>query len=214
MTGVDQNEPYAWMEGDVEQGPGVYDIPIWALLPKREEASNLLVVASPSASHIGMSTLRMESQFMIMGQSAGTIAALGLQTVLAQGKPIHEVDTALLHRELLKGGQLMNAACGLPGPAPPPLRISYYLAAFHGLFHQTQGVIWVDLAEKSGHILCNWQQAHTPLPTRSLGPAPVAATACTSSTRRIIAIRERHSIPKTAATSCIAQVESGALPTA
>ena len=67
---------YAWMEGDVETGPGVYDIPMWVLLPKREQASNLLVVASPSASHIGMSTLRMEPQFMIMGQSAGVIAAL------------------------------------------------------------------------------------------------------------------------------------------
>ena len=53
------------MEGDVETGPGIYDIPMWALLPNRSEAGNLLVVASPSASHIGMSTLRMEPQFMV-----------------------------------------------------------------------------------------------------------------------------------------------------
>lgn len=116
-----EGTPYAWMEGDVETGPGVYDIPMWALLPKREQASNLLVVASPSASHIGMSTLRMEPQFMIMGQSAGVIAALGLRTgLLSKGKPIHEVDTALLHEELLQGKQLMNRACHIPPPSPRP----------------------------------------------------------------------------------------------
>jgi hypothetical protein len=118
--GVGVAASYAWMEGDVETGPGVYDIPMWVLLPKEDEASNLLVVASPSASHIGMSTLRMEPQFMIMGQSAGVLAALALRTVLPQGKPVHEVDTAALHRALLQGGQLMNEACAMPGPPGPP----------------------------------------------------------------------------------------------
>ena len=63
--GAGPSTRYAWMEGDVETGPGIYDIPMWALLPNRSEAGNLLVVASPSASHIGMSTLRMEPQFMV-----------------------------------------------------------------------------------------------------------------------------------------------------
>ena len=54
--------PFAWDEGDVQIAPGVYQIPRWVMQPKREQVSNLLVVAAPSASHIGMSTLRMEPQ--------------------------------------------------------------------------------------------------------------------------------------------------------
>ena len=45
----------------------MYEIPWWVMLPKQAETANLLVVAAPSASHIGMSTLRMEPQFMIIG---------------------------------------------------------------------------------------------------------------------------------------------------
>jgi hypothetical protein len=119
-AGIDPTVGYAWMEGDVETGPGVYDIPMYVLLPKRGEATNMLVVATPSASHIGMSTLRMEPQFMIMGQSAGVIAALALQTVLLQGEAIHDVDRVVLHQRLLDTKQLMNEDCKVPSPAPPP----------------------------------------------------------------------------------------------
>ena len=115
--GAGSATPFAWMEGDVETAPGIYDIPLWVMLPKREEASNLLVVAAPSASHIGMSTLRLEPQFMIIGQSAGVVAALTLAGV-EDGKPVHSVDTSALHAALLAGGQRMNAACN-PPPAPP-----------------------------------------------------------------------------------------------
>jgi len=44
---------YTWNEGDVEVAPGIYQIPIWVMFPKEEEVSNLLVIAAPSASHIG-----------------------------------------------------------------------------------------------------------------------------------------------------------------
>jgi hypothetical protein len=105
----------------------VYDIPRWVLLPQEEEAVNLLVVASPSASHIGMSTLRMEPQFMIMGQSAGTIAALALKS---NGGNVHAVDADEMHARLLQGGQLMGDACGKtpspPPPAPPAAHNSSY----------------------------------------------------------------------------------------
>jgi hypothetical protein len=50
--------PYAWNEGDVQIAPGRYEIPWWVTLPHPNETTNLLVIAAPSASHIGMSTLR------------------------------------------------------------------------------------------------------------------------------------------------------------
>ena len=46
------------------------------MMPKAAELSNLLAVAAPSASHIGMSTLRMEPQFMMVGHAAGTVAGI------------------------------------------------------------------------------------------------------------------------------------------
>ena len=51
----------AWNEGDVQQVTQPYQIPYWVVLPKRDEATNLLSVSVPSASHVGFSTLRMEA---------------------------------------------------------------------------------------------------------------------------------------------------------
>ena len=58
----------------MQTSPGAYQIPVWIMLPNISTPStpvNLLVIATPSASHIGMSTLRMEPVFMIIGHSAG-----------------------------------------------------------------------------------------------------------------------------------------------
>jgi hypothetical protein len=113
-VGAANDAPFTWNEGDVEIGPGVYDIPMWVLLPKPEEVLNLLVPGTPSASHIGMSTLRMEPQFMIMGHSAGLVAALaaGARHSNSQSKAnVHTVNKTILHAQLLEDGQLMNEAC-------------------------------------------------------------------------------------------------------
>jgi hypothetical protein len=62
-------------------------------------------------------SLRMEPQFMIMGQSAGTIASLSLDHV-ARGGAVHDVDLVALHGALLEDGQIMNEKC-MHAPAPP-----------------------------------------------------------------------------------------------
>lgn len=69
---------FAWNEGEVGFNIGPYRIPFWTMLPKRAEVSNLVAVSTPSASHVGFSSLRMEPQFMILGHAAGVAAALAL----------------------------------------------------------------------------------------------------------------------------------------
>ena len=113
-SGIDDNTPYAWDEGDVEIGPGTYQIPYWVTLPKKAELTNLLVVAAPSASHIGMSTLRMEPQFMIVGHSAGVAASMA-----AAGEvDVHDVDMDSLHAKLVADKQILSTGKAPPGPAP------------------------------------------------------------------------------------------------
>jgi len=87
---------FAFDEGDVQTAPGLYQIPYWVTLPKASEVGNLLVVAAPSATHIGMSTLRMEPQFMIVGHAAGTAAALAV----SKGTTVQGVDAAALRAAL------------------------------------------------------------------------------------------------------------------
>ena len=53
-----------------------YELPFSVLLPRRTEATNLLCPLTLSASHVALATLRMEPQFMVLGHTAGTAAAL------------------------------------------------------------------------------------------------------------------------------------------
>ena len=65
-----------------------YPISLGAILPKREECSNLLVPGAISSSHIAFGSLRMEPSFMILGQSAGTVASFAID----QDIPVQEVN--------------------------------------------------------------------------------------------------------------------------
>ncbi|YCM46871.1 FAD-dependent oxidoreductase (plasmid) [Verrucomicrobiaceae bacterium 227] len=86
---------YITAEGFVENEGNVgahirsaYPIPFGAILPKPGECTNLLVPGAISSSHIAFGSLRMEPTFMILGQSAGTAAAIAIEKDI----PVQKVD--------------------------------------------------------------------------------------------------------------------------
>jgi hypothetical protein len=76
---------------------GIYKIPYRAIAPKRAECGNLLVPVCCSASHIAMTSLRMEPVWMTLGQSAGLAAAMAVKENLA----VQDVDYGRLRTRLL-----------------------------------------------------------------------------------------------------------------
>lgn len=96
---------YVQNEGDIGVSPKVpYQIELGTILPKQEECTNLAVPVAVSSSHIAFGSIRMEPVFMILGQSAGSLASIALDNNLK----IHEVAYNELREALLKDGQVLQ----------------------------------------------------------------------------------------------------------
>lgn len=92
-------------EGDIGVHPDEpYRIDMGSILPIREECTNLLVPVALSSSHIAFGSIRMEPVFMILGQSAATLASLAVE----EGKGIHEIPYEQLKTSLLEDGQVLE----------------------------------------------------------------------------------------------------------
>jgi len=99
-------------EGDMQVGVKPYQIPYRVMLPKKNEATNLLVPVCFSASHVAYSSVRMEPQYMILGEAAGVAAAMSIK----EGKPVQEISTHQLSETLLKHGAVFEYRPQRPTP--------------------------------------------------------------------------------------------------
>ena len=110
-------------EGGFGHGcPRPYPVSYRSIVPKKEECANLLVPVCLSASHVAYGSIRMEPVFMILGQSAGTAAALAIdEGVAVQDLDYEKLKARLEERWATPGlargasGTTGEAACGLGG---------------------------------------------------------------------------------------------------
>lgn len=91
---------------------GEYEIPYRVLLPPAAQSTNLLVTAAVSATHVGFATLRMEPQFMNMGEAAGAAAHL---VATGNASSVQGVAAGVLRALLRRQGVQTNMK-----PSPPP----------------------------------------------------------------------------------------------
>jgi hypothetical protein len=80
---------------------GPYPVSYRSIIPNKEECTNLLVPVALSASHVAFGSIRMEPVFMILGQSAGTAAALAIDA----NQTVQDVPYDKLRELLVNQGQ-------------------------------------------------------------------------------------------------------------
>ncbi len=92
-----------------------YHIPYRAITPKASECTNLLVPVALSCTHVGISSIRVEPTWMILGQSAGIAAALSAKQNLA----VQKLPYPALRERLLAQKQVLDLPT-LPELPPEP----------------------------------------------------------------------------------------------
>ena len=98
-------EGFVQNEGDlgvVAKQP--YQIDLGSIMPKRKECGNLLVPVCVSSSHIAFGSIRMEPVFMILGQSAGTVASMSIQ----KKKSLYDLSYDEIKTRLEADGQILK----------------------------------------------------------------------------------------------------------
>jgi len=91
-------------EGDVQVPVKPYEMSYLSFVPKREECANLLVGSTFSASHVAYSSMRMEPQYMIIGEAAGIAASLAMAGEVA----VQDIDIKVLQDKLHAQGAILR----------------------------------------------------------------------------------------------------------
>ena len=100
------NKNRVWLEGAFfTPNAGIYPISYQSIRPRKEECENLLVPVCLSATHVAYGSIRMEPQYMVMGQSAAVAACIALD----EGEPVQEVQYDKLKSILKREGQLIDS---------------------------------------------------------------------------------------------------------
>ena len=81
-----------------------YHVPYRSILPKPEQCDNLLVPVALSCTHVGISSLRIEGAWMVIGQGAGVAAALAAK----EDVPVQGLNYAKLRERLLAQKQVLE----------------------------------------------------------------------------------------------------------
>jgi hypothetical protein len=96
-------------EGNFDMPVRPYQIPYRSIVPQKTQCENLLVPVCMSASHVAYGSIRMEPQYMIMGQACGLAAVQALRTQ----KAVQDIDVATLQAKLREQKQVLEL------PLPP-----------------------------------------------------------------------------------------------
>ncbi|MEQ1826172.1 MAG: FAD-dependent oxidoreductase [Pirellula sp.] len=99
-------EGFVQNEGDIGVSTGgPYQISLGSILPKQAQCNNLLVPVCVSSTHIAFGSIRMEPVFMILGQSAATVAALAIDRKC----DVQAVSYEDIKQRLIQDGQVLES---------------------------------------------------------------------------------------------------------
>lgn len=98
-------------EGFVQPEGGFYDklkdpypVSFRAIVPKQKECGNLIVPVCVSATHAAFGSIRMEPVFMMLGQSAATVAGMAIDGNI----DVQKINYPKLKEILLKDGHVLE----------------------------------------------------------------------------------------------------------
>lgn len=132
--------PSTLNEGDMQVGVQPYDMSYFAFVPQKRECANLLVGSTFSASHVAYSSMRMEPQYMIIGQAIGTAASLAIEA----GVAVQDIDIPALREKLRAGGAILHqedAMADFARPSDyPGVVIDTDTAKVEGIWSMSSGV--------------------------------------------------------------------------